>query len=164
MQEYENTVCIPLNQGKHALIDADDFGTVGQFRWWIDSVGYAHTFIRVRPGERRTVRLHRMIMREPELLQVDHLNTDRLDNRKCNLRLCDRKENSRNRNTNRGSKRSRYKGVTQHQGSPRWIARIRIGVKKLNLGVFDSENDAATAYNMAALHYYREYAKLNWIN
>jgi hypothetical protein len=106
------------------------------------------------PGCKRYL-LHRFIMDCPDDMVVDHINHNTLDNRKCNLRVCTQSENLRNQiGTNKY-----YKGV--YKSGNMFNARIKLNGKNVNLGLFDSEVDAAKAYNQAALEYHGEFALLN---
>ncbi len=89
---------------------------------------------------------------------VDHINGDKLDNRRANLRNCLRVQNTWNQGISRNNT-SGYKGV-QRSGR-RWVARIGIGNTRVHLGVFDSARDAATAYNQAAFKAWGRFARLN---
>lgn len=104
------------------------------------------------------VYLHRLIMKAPKGMVVDHINGDRFDNRKCNLRICTQAENMRNRKPNAGVK---YKGVRLKYS--RFEARIGVGKKQIFIGKFDTEIEAAMAYNEAAVKFHGEYARLNEI-
>lgn len=98
----------------------------------------------------------------PKEMQVDHINGDRLDNRKDNLRICTEKQNRQNRKKISG-KTSKYKGVHWNKLNKNWRARIIINDKSIDLGSFKKEIQAAKVYNKAALTYFKEYAKLNRI-
>src|SRR5678815_2653841 len=92
---------------------------------------------------------------------VDHKNGNGLDNRRENLRVCTQAENLANMRKHRGV--SRYKGVTWDSSRRRWLAQIKNHGPNVNLGRYDSEVDAAHAYNEAALRLKGEYALLNEI-
>ena len=96
---------------------------------------------------------------------VDHINRDKLDNRRENLRLCNMTESNRNRGPihfkHSSSITSKYKGV--HWSKNKWRATIEVNGKKIYLGFFDNEQDAAIAYNEAAKKYFGDYAYLNEI-
>lgn len=155
---------IPLTQGKHAIIDDEDFEWLNQWKWTYSYNGYAYR--RVSLGydngkrKRGIIFMHRAIINTPVGMDTDHINNNRLDNRKSNLRACTKTQNRRNQLKTRGT--SKYKGVRLHKCG-KWQAGITIKNIPIYLGLFDNEHDAATAYNMAALRNFREYAKLNMI-
>lgn len=96
---------------------------------------------------------------------VDHINMDRADNRACNLRAATRSQNMRNMTKCAASKSSRYKGVSRVARDGRWSAQITTRVGNcsvpLVLGRFDTEEDAARAYDAAALEHHGPFARLN---
>ncbi len=98
-------------------------------------------------------------MQPPEGYEVDHINHDGLDNRRCNLRLATRANNCHNQRSFKGS--SKYKGVWRV--GEKWAACIRVDGRSKRLGTFVSEKEAALAYNQAAREHYGEFAKLNEI-
>ena len=95
--------------------------------------------------------------------EVDHINTIRNDNRWENLREATRSENSRNGPIRKKNKAG-YKGVCWHKRDLIWRAQITVNYKVLHLGNFIIEEEAALAYNEAALKYFGEYAKINEMN
>jgi hypothetical protein len=113
--------------------------------------------------ERNKVRylIHRVIMNCPEGMDVDHINGIRTDNRRCNLRICTRSQNAANSKIRVDSKTG-YKGVsTSSRNKKKWEARITVNYKVIQLGTYLSPEEAAKAYNLAALKYFGEFAKLN---
>lgn len=92
--------------------------------------------------------------------EVDHINGDTLDNRRCNLRLCRRIQNARNVKKKSGS--SQYKGVTWLRWCERWMARITVNYRQIILGYFTDETKAAKAYDEAARKHFGEFAKTNF--
>jgi hypothetical protein len=78
-------------------------------------------------------------------LQIDHINRDRSDNRLCNLRLVTHMENGHNQKL-RATNTSGYAGVYLHPQSKKWVASIMVNYKRINLGGFDTPEEASVAY------------------
>jgi hypothetical protein len=91
---------------------------------------------------------------------TDHINGQREDNTRRSLRTVTARENSLNRRSNT-SKSVNMKGVSWHRGKAKWISRIRVHGKLIHLGYFTTKNDAAMAYNAAAVNHFGQYARLN---
>lgn len=92
------------------------------------------------------------------LQQIDHINMDRADNRIANLRIATIAENNRNRKAQANSK-SGYKGVSQHNVTKRWMARIHVNGKRIALGTFATPEEAHAAYIKGAKEYHHDYAR-----
>lgn len=155
---------IPLTQGLVAKVDDDDYEELSKYKWY--AVGHKGQEYAARCGKRNEthhIRMHRVLLHAPNGLQVDHINGDRLDNRKSNLRLATQAENSRNRCKFPKPALSRYKGVTYHKRDKVWQASIKVSGKQIYIGSFCTEKEAAAAYNEAALRYHGPYARLNVI-
>jgi len=157
---------IALTQGKYAIVDVEDYERVSQYKWHIrrsnrSSTYYAARTVFVSKYNRKLVSMHRFIMNAPDGLEVDHINGDGFDNRKANIRLATNSQNSRNKPKRRNTKLSRYKGVKRN-GSGRWHAVINYERKRIYLGTFETEEDAARAYDAAARKYHKEFARLNF--
>ena len=146
---------IPLGDGHYALVDAADYEELSRYTWRFYN-GYA-----ARQAGRKTIYMHRQIMQPPKGMMVDHINRHKLDNRRTNLRVCTRRENILNQASKRTS-RSQFKGVEYRKGHDRCFARIRVGGKRLWLGTFDDEVEAAKAYDRAAVEHFGEFAHLNF--
>lgn len=140
-----------LGKGKYALIDDSDWPIVKQYRWQLHPDGYVY-------GSRG--RLHCYILHTPPALEIDHVDRDKLNNRKFNLRVCFHAENIRNRRISRNNT-SGYKGVSWSSQTQRWRSAISVGGRKYYLGEFDIKEDAARAYNAAAIEAHGEFASLN---
>lgn len=161
-----NTKLISLTQGKHAIVDANDFDWLNQWKWNYHKFGYAirtqHVAMLNRKQKKTGIRMHRLIMNAPAGSDVDHINGNTLDNRRCNLRLCTRSQNMMNQKKTRGL--SKYKGVYLNGERNKWMARLKINRRTIFLGRFSSQEEAALAYNNAAKKYFGQFAKLNEVD
>lgn len=92
--------------------------------------------------------------------QIDHINNVRNDNRIVNLREATCAENQSNRKICGGGT-SRHKGVSLFERGCKWRAQISVNSKTIHLGLYNNEEEAALAYNKAALEYFGEFAKIN---
>ncbi len=146
---------IPLTKGKVALVDDDMFEYLNQWEWRAEKTHYGGYMAT------RACRMSRQIMSCPQGLQVDHINHNTLDNRRCNLRICTRTENKRNGKI-RKDNTSGYKGVREHKHNKKWEASIRFNNRRIYLGRFDSKIEAAKAYDKAARKYFGEFMHLNF--
>lgn len=154
------TKIIPLPGGKEAFVDDKDYKELSKYNWHYDH-GYASRNI-TRVSGSKHVYMHRQILSFPEGMEIDHINLDRLDNRRENLRICTRTENSHNMpmlSTNT----SGYKGVTWDKANNKWIAQIDVNKKHMNLGRFTDIIEAARAYNEAAIKHHGEFATTNLV-
>lgn len=158
---------IILSNGQIALVDAVDFSAVSAFKWAAhpsysrtgERIGtYAHR-VDTSEGRRRTVYMHRQIMGAARGQMVDHVNADGLDNRRANLRLCTASQNGANRPA---KSKSGYRGVYFFPRLNRWGAHLCLHRKTIHLGYFHEIEDAARAYDTAALAQFGEFARLNF--
>lgn len=155
---------IKLTQEKYAVIDDKDFKLIDQYKWCIQktkNLYYARTYTHGSHDSRKHMSMHRLIMNAQLNQQIDHINGDGLDNRRCNLRFATKSQNAANQKSRRGS--SKFKGVCWHKRRSKWISQIVIKQKRLYLGYFNNETEAAKSYNIAAKKYFGEFAKLNVI-
>lgn len=156
---------IELTQGRVALVDDEDYETLAQFKWTLrKNRGCAYAYrTAYRGGTRRTVLMHRQIIGVPRGVEVDHVNGDGLDNRRSNLRPANRSQNCYNMRRRRN--RSGYKGVrfhsTTHRAKP-WYATIKACGEQTFLGYFSTAEDAARAYDEAAIKIHGRFARLNF--
>lgn len=147
---------IPLTKGQVTQVDDEDFERVISAGRWCMNGRYAYN------GRAGT--LHRFLMGLPKnrdrSVQVNHINGDPLDNRKCNLRICTPAQNQQNRRQTVCG-HSPFKGAHWDSSAGHWLARIRVGGTLKYLGVFNTDVEAAQAYNEAAQEYFGEFARLN---
>lgn len=155
------TVTIPLTQGKVAIIDKEDEARVSKYKWFCATRGYA-VRVSYNLGKKATIYLHQFIKSSPNGLVGNHINGDRLDNRKANLRACSRQQASRTQIKIK-KKTSKYKGVSWDSTKSKWKADIYINNRTVNLSRYVNEDDAARTYNKAASGWFGEFARLNVI-
>lgn len=144
---------IPLNQYDFTIVDNYDYDYLMQWDWCYHN-GYA---TRGYP----TVGMHRIILQRMgfrSFAKSDHINRNKLDNRRCNLRPATDSQNSCNQGIQKNNT-SGYKGV--HWSYGKWRAVIGVNGKKIYLGSYNDPKEAARAYNKAALKYHGEFAVLN---
>lgn len=154
----DSRVCkIPLTQGQFAIVDADDYEKLSQYKWHVSGKG--DMLYACRTENRRTIMMHRQILNAPADMHCDHINHNGLDNRKANLRLCTPQQNACNRRPLECT--SKYKGVHWDSLSRKWRAEIRHNGQKIHIGYFDYELDAAIAYDDYAIELFGEFAYLN---
>ena len=152
---------VETNTGVKFLVDLEDLHVVGDHKWHIAGPGYIG---RRCKWSRKTIYLHREIMSNPKGVEIDHINKDKKDNRKSNLRKANRKENSRNAIKWQVPTSSPYKGVSRRTGYNKWRSYIRVDDKQIHLGYYDIAVEAALVYDKAAIKYFGKFAGLNFPN
>ncbi len=149
---------IPLTRGKFAIVDAADFEWLSQYRWSCRGGGNPYA---ARFHKGKVIWMHREIMQTPPDKVCDHIDTIGLNNRRTNLRNCDRRDNVHNLSkSNRGS--SCFKGVFWDKRLKKWCAKICCDNQVHRLGYFDAEIDAARAYDQKARELFGPFAYLNF--
>jgi hypothetical protein len=155
-----------LGDGIYTIVDEDVFYRLSHYKWHLKGCKankfYAIADVKIGPGRTRVVSLHREIMNNPKGFIVDHLNNNSLDNRKDNLRPATRSQNRQNAPKRKKNASSQFLGVSFHKEEKKYRARISIKGKRIHLGKFDNEIDAAKAYDAAARKYYGEHARVNF--
>jgi hypothetical protein len=149
------TKSIPLTHGKFALIDDEDFEKLNQYKWRFHG-GYAVTKI-----SGVTTYMQWVVFGRKQGFQVDHISRDTLDNRKSNLRHATKAQNGINRGANKNNT-SGFKGVSWNKSKNKWDSQIAISGKHVLIGRFTKPEEAARAYDEAALKYFGEFAYLNF--
>ena len=160
---------IELTRGKYTLVDDKDYDYLNKWKWWVvpnSAKLYAARHI-YRSGKRTIEYMHRVILNlsYKDNTTTHHKNGDSLDNRRDNLMIVSIGDNVRYREKTNKKCLSKYKGVTYipagrgGRAKPKWQASIR---KNTHLGYFDSEKEAARAYDKRAKEIFGEFAKLNF--
>jgi hypothetical protein len=148
---------IPLTRGMVALVDDEDYVELSKHKW------YAHCvrgrFYAARKNK-EMVYMHRVITRALAGQQVDHHDTDSLNDQKFNLRICTNQQNSCNKISRCRS--SKYKGVYWSKHTNKWVAQICQNYKSESLGLFEQESEAAKAYDREAIVRFGNFARLNF--
>jgi hypothetical protein len=155
---------IYLGEGEWTILDQQDYYRFGGFKWsFMGNRGkvYAVRSTRIKKDKIKILPLHREIMKPRKGFVVDHKNCDSLDNRRANLRLATRAQNSYNRRKIKNAT-SKYIGVSFDKQKKKWQVQIRRKEKNIWLGRFKSEIEAARAYDEAAKKYHGEFARLNF--
>jgi len=156
-----------LPGGRIFLIDDEDVPLVKMLKWRVMSrKGRATSYVRanIRLGGKRTsIMLHRLLMglEHEDRREVDHINHDGFDNRRENLRIVTDIQQSMNKRKQCGKYTSKFKGVSEHHG--KWRSMAGINGNRVSLGIFETEEGAALAYNAWASTHFGQYAHLNEI-
>ena len=143
---------IPVSNGKaYAVVSDQDYNLVARFNWFLTGNGYAFRWLpRNGSKTKHSIMMHRFILRAQSDQEIDHINKNKLDNTRENIRFASRGQNQQNVIRHNGS--SQFKGVRKYYR--KWTARITVEKHEINLGSFDSEQLAAIAYNDAARKFY----------
>jgi AP2 domain/HNH endonuclease len=144
------------------LIDEEDHGLVSKRHWYVYTLDRSGGRYVMADAYGHRIYLHRLITAAPRGQDVDHINGDGLDNRRVNLRVVPHALNLANQRRQQG-RSSRYKGVSYYRSRGRWEAYIKVNGVQRKLGYFNSEREAAFAYDCAALAAWGEHALLNLI-
>lgn len=149
------TVIRCLKPGKILKFDYNDYARVNRYKWCCSgNKKYAVAHV-----DGKVVYLHRYLLTPPDGVFVDHKNINGLDNRRENLRLCIKSENQINR---RVPRRGKYRGIQPQAGSSTFRAAIRFKCIRHHLGSYATEEEAAEAYDRAAIKLHGQFAKLNF--
>lgn len=121
------------NKHLYALVDDEDYEKLSDVKWYLHEKGYAINS--------RSKRMHRLVNGTPKGKQTDHINGDKLDNRRSNLRTCDNRRNHYNKGLRKDNKTG-YKGVAWNKLCGKYEAYIKLPHKKKHLGTFKSLEEA----------------------
>lgn len=153
---------VTLTRGLVALVDDGDFDVLNALPWCaLSASGYFYAAMgHLRDdGKRSTLLMHRLITMAPPGIRVDHIDRDTLNNQRSNLRLCTISQNAMNRGANKGR---RFKGAYFDARRGNWNAKLTVGRRRVFLGVYETEEEAARAYDAGAIKHHGEFAGLNF--
>lgn len=145
----KNMKVIKLTKGFEAIVDDQDYELVSQYHWYFDK--YARGSVK---GKK--IGIHNLIMNAQ---YIDHINGDKLDNRRANLRPCTNQQNQMNRGANKNNT-SGYKGVAYDKRRSKYSAQIRYNRKLIWLGYYPTAEDAYGAYKAKAAELFKEFAHI----
>lgn len=139
-----------------AIVDDRDYNMVSEFKW-VYTKGYATTKVK-----NKRIYMHRLILGTPKGLDTDHIDGDKLNNIRCNLRIVTHQENGFN-SFKQKNNTSGYKGVTWNKQHGKWKVQLGLNYGRIHLGYFVNVINAAKAYDVGAIKYFdKKYAKLNF--
>lgn len=144
------------------LVNDDDYEWLAQYHWMMNCNGYAICHWK-EPGTGRDCMklMHRLIMGAPPGSEVDHIDHNKLNNQRSNLRFCTHAGNQHNQRKRSGFS-SQYKGVSWAKSNRKWRAQIKINRQQNILGYFTDEIEAARAYDAKARELFGEFAHTNF--
>ncbi|MDI6808162.1 MAG: HNH endonuclease [Candidatus Eisenbacteria bacterium] len=149
---------ILLTRDQFSLVDGEDFEWLSQWKWHYSQCGYAVRS--VYKGNPATIPMHRMILQTPRGHDTDHVNGNKLDNQRRNLRVATRSQNMMNAKK-RADNTSGYKGVSWFRETRKWCAKIQIDGRSYNLGYADTREEAFLIYSRRAKELFGEFSRLN---
>ena len=149
---------ILITRGQVVIVDEQDYEELSKYKWYLID-GFAARTIK-KDDKRTTIYMHRVIMDAPMGVSVYHINHNKLDNQRENLRLVKGSARMHRRPSVKHS--SKYRGVYWCKDKRKWIAEIKVYKKQIRLGRFEVEKDAAMAYDEAARKYYGSLARTNF--
>jgi hypothetical protein len=147
---------IKLTKNKFAIVDDEDFVFLNQWKWCYNENGYATrgTHKKIN-GKRISINysMHRQVNNTPEGFDTDHINQNKLDNRKSNLRTVTHQQNSFNYSPTKNNT-SGCRGISWFKRDKKWLTQITLNGKTVHLGYFNKIKDAILARHNAELQYY----------
>jgi len=140
---------IKLSRGKEAVVDDEDFEALSRHKWSaLKATSGSWYAVRMCGGA--YLYMHAIVAGTPKgKAKTDHIDGDGLNNRRGNLRICTNKQNAHNHTRKRKGCGSQYRGVSLHRATGKWLVQIRTDGIGRYVGLFESEIDAAGAYDAA---------------
>ncbi len=159
---FRTVKLIQLSQGHETIVDDDDYEELSQFKWYASWNRSDRTWRARRNVKKGLLELmHRRILGlgngQIDKRQVDHINHNSLDNRRCNLRIASHSENQHNRTVQRNTIGG-LKGISKIPNSNRWRAQISVNGINKHLGCFLTKEAAHSAYFKSASKLHGDFA------
>lgn len=155
-ESYKNVKIINLTEGKKCLVSYEDYDLVSKLKWYCCNSGYARSTI-----NGKNYLMHRFLLNPDENLFVDHINGNRLDNRRVNLRIVPHKINNENKNKQSNSI-SKYRGVTFNKRDKKFISYVQYNSNRIIIGYFNNEIEAAINRDKYLVSNNLEHIQLNF--
>ena len=161
MDDNKTLKKIRLTSGDDVIVDKNDFDYLNQWNWYLSITGYAYRYSWDKDKSKtlskkdkwkahKGIYMHRLVNDTPCGFETDHINRNKLDNRKCNLRTVNRRQNTINRGLNKNNT-SGYKGIYFDKKTNKWCVEIKNNYKKIWLGRFDNIYNAIKVRKQAEL-------------
>ncbi|MFA5293027.1 MAG: AP2/ERF family transcription factor [Phycisphaerae bacterium] len=151
---------IKLTLGKYAIVSLEDYEKLNRHKW--RALRSPKCFYAVRSEKGKTIYMHNEVLAPAPGMVIDHIDHNGLNNSRQNLQLATRSQNACNRRKRDSKCTSKYKGVWFNKREGKWMSAIKVDGKRIYLGYFDNEFDAARAYDIAAKKYHGKFAVLNF--
>jgi hypothetical protein len=146
----------PKPVAPHVGVAAADYEWLNQFHWGLSN-GYAAR----RDENNKIIYMHRLILPPPPRMLVDHIDGNKANNCRSNLRIATRTQNMQNRPKHRSSS-SRFKGIHYSRWSHKWYATCRYAGQCHRSAYFETDDEAARVYDHLAVAWFGEFARLNF--
>ena len=150
---------ITLPQNKQVIVDDEDYEELSKYKWHLSN-GYAVRHVSTKPDIREY--MHRKINDTPKGLVTDHINGNKLDNRKSNLRTATVSQNAMN-SGKLSNTTNPYRGVSLHKKTGLWRARIQIDGKAWTVGYYKTPEEARDVYAVAAEAFFGNFVRAGYI-
>ncbi|WP_144509849.1 AP2 domain-containing protein [Bacillus sp. FJAT-22090] len=145
LEEYAVMTIVSETHGTFKIkVDLEDVEKIQQVKWSVNHLNKKKYYVVTGKG----ILLHRLIMDAPKGKDIDHIYGDTMDNRKSQLRICDRKQNMSN-SKHYANNTSGHRGVTWNKTVGKWMAYIMVNYKHKNLGYYVNKEDAINARKQA---------------
>ena len=152
-----NVAFVTLTKGQTGIVDRSDLSEIAKYKWHASHNG--HFFRMATRINRKLIYCHRLLLKLKPSEIGDHINGNTLDNRRANIRQCSHQCNMRNRKKHKNNT-NRFKGV--HFTGSSYRSTIIVNHKKIHLGNYKTDTEAARAYDQAAKKYFGEFSRLNF--